>query len=321
MPCHYPVSCYRLADKSGNSDRIVFALVKGMNVVSEFKIPCGQCVGCKTERARQWAVRCVHEASLWKSNSVVTLTYNDAHIPDGNCLDYSHFQLFMKRLRKKFCHYLPKKGMSGPYRTVRFFMCGEYGDSFGRPHFHAALFNVFFDDRVYFKTTPAGTRLYTSKTLDGLWCDRNDVSFGFATVGDLDARSAGYIARYTMKKRFGHGSDEFYKYTDVETGEVLEKDKEFVRMSLKPGIGSGFYSKWFNDIYPHDLVVVNGVAQKPPRYYSLKLKQDNSDLHEELLYKREQKVRDHINDNTQERLEVKEEVLIARIRNCKRELI
>ena len=37
-------------------------------------------VGCRLERSRQWAVRCMHEASLYDFNSFVTLTYNDENL-------------------------------------------------------------------------------------------------------------------------------------------------------------------------------------------------------------------------------------------------
>ena len=31
-------------------------------------LPCGNCIGCRLERSRQWAVRCMHEASLYEDN-------------------------------------------------------------------------------------------------------------------------------------------------------------------------------------------------------------------------------------------------------------
>ena len=67
----------------------------------------------------------------------VTLTYDDDHLPEYNSLNYKHFQDFMKRLRKS-------------HSGVRFYMCGEYGEDFSRPHYHALLFNCFFSDRKAF---------------------------------------------------------------------------------------------------------------------------------------------------------------------------
>ena len=64
------------------------------------ELPCGQCIGCRLERSRQWAVRCLHEASLHENNSFITLTYDEASMPPGGSLCYRDFQLFMKRLRK-----------------------------------------------------------------------------------------------------------------------------------------------------------------------------------------------------------------------------
>jgi len=54
----------------------------------------------------------------------------------------------MKRLRK---HY------SG--RTIRYYMCGEYGENMGRPHYHAVFFNLRFADQLYFKSS-GGFKLY-----------------------------------------------------------------------------------------------------------------------------------------------------------------
>ena len=61
--------------------------------------------------SRQWAVRCMHEASMHMFNLFVTLTYDDNHLPEYNSLNYKHFQDFMKRLRKA-------------HNGVRFYMCG-----------------------------------------------------------------------------------------------------------------------------------------------------------------------------------------------------
>ena len=120
MPCFHPVPAYRIADRDGRPTAVVFSALRGMNVIQEFHVPCGCCIGCRQERARQWAVRCVHEAMLYEENCVVTLTYNDDHLPDGNSLDYFEFQRFIKRLREAMCYHLPKKGLHGPFRHIRF---------------------------------------------------------------------------------------------------------------------------------------------------------------------------------------------------------
>lgn len=315
MPCHYPVQAFKCSDGG-----IVFEERKG-DVVHEIRLPCGCCDGCKLERSRQWAVRCMHEASLYEQNAFITLTYNDEHLPLYNDLDYRDFQLFMKRLRKRFTG-----------RKIRFFMCGEYGENNGRPHFHACLFNISFDDRVHFKNSSSGSKIYTSKILQSLWCTKEARctrdylcdgcvnSIGYCTVGDVNFQSAGYVARYVMKKRYGRGNDEVYQEIDKGTGEVITRAREFTRMSLKNGIGYDFYKKWKSDIFPNDYCVVNGVQTKPPKYYTKKLAEEDEKMYDCVITERAINGISRSADNTLDRLEVKEKVLQARLKLLKREL-
>lgn len=288
------------------------------DVVQELRLPCGECVGCKMERARQWAVRCLHESFMHERNCFITLTYNDKHLPMYGELDYREFQNFMKRLRKKYCYHLPTKKHQGPIRNIRFFMCGEYGELGNRPHYHACLFGFDFDDKVHFKKSQSGEDIYTSKELDALWMDGGD-SLGFCTVGDVTYNSASYVARYIMKKEQGTVTKKYDK-VDVETGEVSMMNKEFVHMSLRPGIGARFYEKYFSDIFPHDHCIVNGKQQKPPRYYYKKLKEKDEMMYEDLAWERAKRSLQSKADNTEERLLVKEHVLKAKLQFLKREL-
>lgn len=303
MACNYPITAYKCYDGS-----IVFEERKGA-VASELRLPCGQCVGCQLERARQWSVRCMHEAQMHERNCFITLTYNDEHLPVYGNLEYDDFQRFMKRLRKRFGS-----------KKIRFFMCGEYGDDRSRPHFHACLFGIDFDDREFLKVTKAGSRIYTSKVLDSVWTDKGGGSIGFATVGDVTFDSAGYVARYVMKKRLGRAGSKEYEALDFETGEVFQREKEFCRMSLKPGIGYSFYQKWKGDIFPHDYVVVKGKRCKPPRYYTKKLADEDPQCYAEIQERRGLNAVESASDNTPARLEVKEKVLIAASKFLKREL-
>lgn len=319
MPCYHPIKAYRVGDRENRKTEVVFSALRGANVLHELTLPCGSCIGCKMERSRQWAVRCVHESQLYQDNCFITLTYNSEHLPDGREIDYRDFQLFMKRLRKRFT-YRVKRKYFGPVgsKIIRFFACGEYGETYTRPHFHAVIFNLDFDDRVYFKTSPSGAKIYTSKTLDSIWTDKAGNSIGYATVSDCNFATAAYVARYVFKKELSDNSK--YDYIDPETGEVHSREPELLRMSLRPGIGAGFYEKYKSDMFPHDYCVIEGKQMKPPKFYYKKLAEDDGFMYDAIQYEREIRSRERSEDNTPERMEVKEKVLTARLSFLKREL-
>lgn len=254
------------------------------------------------ERARQWSIRIMDEAHMHDSNVFVTLTYDDANVPPDGSLCYRHFQLFMKRLRK-WAH--PKQ--------IRFYMCGEYGDNYGRPHFHACLFGVSFPDGVLWQRTASNELIYRSAALEALW------PFGYSSYGEVTSKSAAYVARYVMKKV--SGNPRHYDAVNQETGEIFSRVPEFTRMSLKPGIGSTWFEKYKSDVFPHDRRIVNGVEVKPPRYYDKKFKASNPDAFEVIRAERMLDADRKSADNTPRRLRVKREVLLARLSRLKRNLV
>ena len=293
MACYHPIPAFRTAD-----GKVVFR--EGPDQVSSLFLPCGRCVGCRLERARQWSVRIMHEAKYYEESSFLTLTYDDDHLPALNSLHYPDFQGFMKRLREKV-------------GRVRFFMCGEYGEDHGRPHYHAGIFGTAFrSDRRYWRSSDAGFRLFRSPTLEGLW------PFGNCEIGELTSESAAYMARYTFKKVTGQGAEEHYRVVNPETGEVSARVPEFCRMSLKPGIGARWYEEHGRYCHEFDQVVVKGVPSKPPRYYDKLLERVDPDRMEQLRFDRELKARLGAADNTNERLAVRETVALARARNYRR---
>jgi hypothetical protein len=258
--------------------------------VQPIEVPCGQCVGCRLERSRQWAMRCMHEASLYESNSFVTFTYDDSNIPSGGSLYYRDYQLFMKRLRKK---------LDTP---IRFYMCGEYGSLTARPHYHSILFGCDFEDKKRYRKGSDGNWLYESKILRELW------PFGDSCFGDVTFQSAAYVSRYCMAKVTGSQADAHYG----------NREPEFAHMSLKPGIGAEWYNKFMSDVYPRNYVVVNGVRVKPPKYYDKLFDKLDEATMEVLKYDRSLDIRHE--DNTVERLGVRERVAIARTNLLKRGL-
>lgn len=272
-------------------------------VESTIELPCGQCIGCRLERSRQWAMRCLHEASLYDRNSFVTLTYDDSNLPVGGTLKYDDFQKFMKRLRKRV------------KQPVRFYVGGEYGEQLMRPHYHACLFGYDFGDKVYYRKTSSGEKIYTSKLLESLW------PYGLSSIGDVTFQSAAYIARYCVQKVTGDLAESHYRVI-TDDGEVVDRVPEFNHMSLKPGIGSRWLEKYKTDVYPRDYVVINGVKTKPPKYYDVLFERENPGVFSELVAQREL-------DGYQERLKgehsdarlcVKEQVQSARLSMLKRSL-
>ncbi len=196
------------------------------------QLPCGQCSGCRLERSRSWAVRCVHEASLHDENCFITLTFNNHYLDPIGSLDKRTFQLFMKRLRKEIA---PGK--------VRFFHCGEYGSKMKRPHHHACLFGFDFPDKWLFDTRE-GVDLYRSPMLERLW------PFGFSTIGEVTFESAAYVARYISKKINGELAPAHYARVDHKTGEMFSILPEYITMSLRPGIAGAWFDKFEGDVFP-----------------------------------------------------------------------
>lgn len=253
------------------------------------KLPCGQCVGCRLEKSRQWAVRCVHESKMHDENVFVTLTYDDDNLPAGRSLVKRDLQLFMKRLRKS----RPEK--------VRFYACGEYGDVTERPHYHILLFGTDFPDKKKYKENPSGGYLYDSSELRELW------PFGSNLLGDVTFDSAAYVARYCMKKITGDHAEWHY----------AGREPEFSLMSRRPGIGATWLEKYGSECYRRDSVVMNGVECKPPRFYDVKYKVVDSDAMSR-VEKSRRRIRS--DENSLDRRRVREKVCYAKL-NLKRKTL
>lgn len=295
MPCFSPIEGFRAP---GGQVKFTRA---GAFIDRKLSVPCGQCIGCRIDRSKAWAARCLLEASLHERNCFITLTYHDMHLPHGNTLVLEHFQLFMKRLRARYG--------SG----IRFFHCGEYGEQRRRPHYHALLFNHDFADRVLFSQRD-GIKLHTSEQLSSLW------TYGFSTVGDLTFETAAYTARYVMKKVSGPLAEIHYEHTDNETGEISQLKPEYVTMSRRPGIGREWYKKYKNDLWPDDFLVIRGRKTKIPKFYDNQLSIEHPEECETIKRNRIRKSLKHKANNTPERLAVRERVLQSRVNLLKRNL-
>lgn len=183
MPCFSPIQGFRAHSVNPDTGKrsIVFNCKEGFRELS-VELPCGNCIGCRLEKSRQWAMRIMHEAQLHEHNSFLTLTYSDQYLPKNNSLKKDDVQKFLKRLRRRLD------------KPIRYYQCGEYGEKFHRPHYHMCLFgHDFYDDREHFKTS-TGDKLYVSELLSEVW------GMGHCLIGDLTFESAAYVARYVTKK-------------------------------------------------------------------------------------------------------------------------
>jgi len=143
-------------------------------------VPCRKCVECKMARAREWAVRLYSELKTAEKSCFITLTYSDENNP--HILVKEDFQKFMKRLRKDF--------------HVKYFACGEYGDKFLRPHFHAILYGVnFSDDKIMIGKSKKGFPMCISDTLGKYW------KFGNHTIEDCSLSTMIYTSLYAQKDK------------------------------------------------------------------------------------------------------------------------
>lgn len=298
MPCYRPIVAWYGDKLSSGKREIVFSRGQAQSCL-DLKLPCGSCVGCRLERARQWAMRCVDEASLYLENSFITLTFNEEHLPLNRSLDVCIFQKFMKRLRKEV----------SPVR-IRFFHCGEYGPKNGRPHYHSLIFNYGFPDRVYFGLTSSGEKIYRSVQLERVW------PFGYSSVADLTFGSAAYVARYHLKKVGSVVSDNHY--VNKKSGEVLSP--EYVTMSRRPGIGAGWFKKFKSDVYPFDSRVIKGIDTKPCKYYDSLYEVSDPESFRDVKLERLVCAAAQKDDNTEDRLLVKEQVKLAQISNLRSSL-
>lgn len=203
-------------------------------------VPCGKCMECRKRYASQWSFRLMQEEKVSSSAHFVTLTYDTKHVPITHngfmSLNRRDCQLFMKRLRKHVCKYTNQ--------TIKYFLCGEYGGMFKRPHYHAIIFNV-----------PDPTMIKLAWSL-------GDTHFGL-----VQAASIGYTTKYMVKqKRIPmHAND--------------DRLREFGLMSK--GLGESYINqrttKWHlidaqNRYY---IPIENGKKITMPRYIKLKLYEED----------------------------------------------
>lgn len=202
----------------------------------------------------------------------------------------------------------------GLQNQIRFYMSGEYGSQFDRPHFHAILFNLDFLDKQKWKVNERGDQLYRSPALEKIWTN------GYSSIGAVTYESAAYVASYVMKKINGDKAKNHYQIVNPDTGEIENRKPEFNNMSRKPGIGAEWLKKWKSDVYPDGTIVIGGQEQKAPKYYDRQYEREDPEGYEDLQHRRHQAAIKQAADNTPARRLVKDQVTRARLATKKRRI-
>lgn len=339
MSCYHPIDAWR-SKYPNEQGKYPLVFKWGINVQDQkLLIPCGNCIGCRITRSKEWAMRCMHEASLYEENCFITLTYNDENVPEDMSLNKKVWQDFMRNFRQKIrrderreYNELKQKYPNIPPlepRKIRFYMCGEYGEdqdlleqgiqAIGRPHFHACIFNYDFlpqepKDREKLLIRDDGkTKLYRSPLLEKLW------PYGYSSVGEVNYETAAYTARYIMKKINGEMAYDHYQRLDENTGEVNLVEPEFTLMSRRPGIGGGWFEKYKNDL-KKDFITVNGHKQRPAKYYDKLFEKFDEDHYKTIKEKRLESIDLMDPELTPERLHVKETIKAKKLKLLKRKM-
>lgn len=231
------------------------------------EIPCGQCLECRLDYARDWATRCWCESRYYSDNYFITLTYDDDNVPVGK---YGNLTIknddlleFIDKVRKHF----RKLGHIG----IRYFACSEYGDHTMRPHYHLILFNCPLHDLspdietpdgcIIHKCNNLGDIYYQSKVLSRLW------NKGMVLVGDCTYNTNAYVSRYICKKQKG-ASSSVYDSLGVEPPKLF--------MSRMPGIGERYFNDHYDELLDIPYIYISKgseVIKSPiPRYFVKLLK-------------------------------------------------
>lgn len=169
-------------------------------------VNCGSCLECREQYIENWQIRWMEQLKcvVPDSSYMLTLTYNDLHLPhivtpDGelkSTLNYTDVQKFIKRLRKKQDTYCKKNNIDNP--SIKYHGCGEYGKNFTkRPHYHILITNLIIDKDL----------------IQSIW------GKGMVHIGDdVTPQTINYILKYTLK--VVHSK---YKPKKFQTADVCER--------------------------------------------------------------------------------------------------
>ena len=333
MSCYHPVLvCYSKSNFAKTGKKIIHQLLQSdtpqariinstnfpKTLYEYIYVPCGKCVGCRSDNAKMWSIRAIKEFHMHNDNSFITLTYDDnSSLVDSDplclcSLRYKHFQDFMKRLRKT----------TGA--KIRYLVCGEYGTKNGRAHFHAILFGFRFPDCVLHHIDEKGIRHYTSDILTKCW-SKDGFPIGFTDLSDVTEGACNYVSGYVLKKLdvFDDNPNVTYvdRYGELQIIPLIDRQPPLVRSSRRPGIAGDWYKKYGKRfVEGSPLAYLSSDHQQVhkvpvPRYFNSLYEKDDPVKYKDIKKCKEQKMKEYYDRYPLDRqaLATKEESHLYRI--------
>lgn len=267
-------------------------------------IPCKNCWACQLTYSAEWATRNMLETLEHEHNYFITLTYDEEHLPILDNISYEvngqkiviendgtwegslypeHVETFINSLRKHF----ERQGIKG----IRYFYCGEYGETTKRPHYHLLLYGAPLNnlENYSYHIDSNFKEHWKNPLIDKYW------KYGIHDIASVEWSSAAYVSRYCTKKIYT-GKESVQHY--AEQGKL----KEFIRMSKRPGIGMKYYHEHKMDIYENDSMVMKTVkgntgSFKPPKAFDKLFKEEYPEEFEK-IEKRRKKCADRARYNS-----------------------
>lgn len=242
-----------------------------------YYVPCGKCLECLADKRNEWTFRLQFESYLYTTPPIfITLTYDNNHLhtkkgvngKDYPVLDKRDVQLFLKRLRERLGY------------KLRYFLCGEYGETTHRPHYHLILFgnhDKWFDRNLNDFRTDHFQQLVSNTWKNGFvstsfsrsgalhYCTKYELSASLLEINYLVKPfimcSAGLGANFLDDVLGHHAFDysEYQKFVDFEQNHPFDYGD-----SLSDLLDLLWHVK---PLVPQTKVTINGLSLRVPRYY------------------------------------------------------
>lgn len=159
-------------------------------LINNIIVPCMYCKSCRINKISTWTVRILAEMQRSPKNAFITLTYSQENLQFEDSiatLRKRHLQLYFKRLRKE---------LSSHNLKIKYFACGEYGETQKRPHYHIIFIGADIADLKNIKAISERTH-----ALENYSDSHNDIwGKGFGYYGTVTPASIRYVLGYVMDK-------------------------------------------------------------------------------------------------------------------------